>query len=46
MFETALPDVGQVTVDFLDGYFIGNPTARTRLLADGNHASVTTLRGS
>jgi dienelactone hydrolase len=44
MFETALPDVGQVAVDFLDGYFIGNPTARARLLADGNHPGVTSLR--
>jgi dienelactone hydrolase len=45
MFETALPEVGQVAVDFLDGHFIGNPTARLKLLADGNHPGVTGLQG-
>jgi dienelactone hydrolase len=45
MFESALPDVGQVAVDFLDGYFLGNPTARLRLLADGNHPGTTSLQG-
>jgi len=46
MFETALPEVGRVIVDFLDGYFRDEAPARARLLVDGNHPGVVTLRSS
>jgi len=44
MYDTAMPEVGQATVDFLDGYFLDDTNARTRLLTDGNRPGVTTLR--
>jgi dienelactone hydrolase len=45
MFDTALPEVGQVILDFLDAYWLGDGVARMRLAADGNHPGVTALRG-
>jgi dienelactone hydrolase len=44
MYDTAMPEVGQVIVDFLDGYFLGGANGRARLLTDGNHPGVVTLR--
>jgi dienelactone hydrolase len=44
MYDTAMPQVGQVIVDFLDGYFLDDTNGRTRLLTDGNLPGITTLR--
>ena len=44
MYDTAMPEVGQIIVDFLDGYFLGDPGARQRLLTDSNHPGTTSLR--
>ena len=44
MYDTALPEVGQVIVDFLDAYFLGQAGARQRLVSDGDRPGVTTIR--
>jgi predicted dienelactone hydrolase len=44
MFDTALPEVGQVITDFLDAYLRGDANARSRLLVDGNHPGVASLQ--
>ncbi len=44
MGDTALPQVGQVIVDFLDGYFAGSAGARARLLVDGDVPGVMSIR--
>jgi fermentation-respiration switch protein FrsA (DUF1100 family) len=45
MYDTALPEVGQAVVDFLDGYLLGLSAGRERLPADGNHPGLVTLQG-
>jgi dienelactone hydrolase len=45
MFDAAMPEVGQAVVDFLDGYLLGLPGGRERLMVDGNRAGIVTLRG-
>jgi hypothetical protein len=44
MYDTAMPEVGQVIVDFLDGYFLKDAGARQRLPTDADHPGITTLR--
>ena len=44
MYDTAMPEVGQVIVDFLDGYFLGDAGARQRLPTDANHPGRSSLR--
>jgi predicted dienelactone hydrolase len=46
MYDTAMPEVGQVIVDFLDGYFLGDAGARQRLVTDANHPGRTALQGT
>jgi predicted dienelactone hydrolase len=44
MFDTALPEIGQVVVDFLDAYLVGDANAGRRLSVDGNRPGVVALR--
>lgn len=44
MYDTAMPEVGQVIVDFLDGYFLADAGARQRLPTDANHPGRSSLR--
>jgi predicted dienelactone hydrolase len=44
MYDTAMPEVAQVILDFLDGYFLGDVGARRRLVADADHPGRTALR--
>jgi predicted dienelactone hydrolase len=46
MYDTAMAEVSQVIVDFLDGYFLGDPGARQRLVADANHPGRTALQST
>jgi dienelactone hydrolase len=43
MYDTAMPEVGRVIVDFLDGYFLKDADARQRLPTDADHPGITTL---
>jgi hypothetical protein len=45
MHDTALPLVGQLIVDFLDGYFQSDAGARRRMLTHGNVSGVATIIG-
>jgi len=44
MFDTALPELGQVITEFLDGYFLVERAARHRLLTDANRPGLMSLR--
>jgi hypothetical protein len=44
MFDTALPEVGQVIVDFLDAYLVRDTNAVRRLSVDGNRPAIVALR--
>jgi hypothetical protein len=44
MFDTALPEVGQVIVDFLDAYLFRDTNAGRRLAVDGNRPGIVALR--
>ena len=44
MFDTALHEVGQVIVDFLDAYLVRDTNAERRLSVDGNHPGIVALR--
>lgn len=44
MYDTARADVAQVIIDFLDGYFLGDPGGRQRMLADADHPGQLQLR--
>jgi dienelactone hydrolase len=46
MYDTAMPEVGQVIVDFLDGYFRGDVAAQHQLIVDANRPGTTTLRSN
>jgi hypothetical protein len=43
MSDTALPEIGQVVVDFLDAYLVGDVNAGRRLSVDGNRPGVVAL---
>ena len=43
MFDTALPQLAQVVLDFVDGYLAGTPGAVDRLTEDGDVPGVLRL---
>jgi hypothetical protein len=44
MFDTALPEVGQVIVDVLDTYLVRDTNAGRRLSVDGDRPAIVALR--
>jgi len=44
MYDTPVPEVTQVVVDFLDAHLLGDDAALERLRADGDHPGVTSIR--
>jgi hypothetical protein len=44
MFGTALPEVGQVIIDFLDAYLVRDTNAGRLLSVDGNRPALVALR--
>lgn len=44
MYDTPVPEVTQVVVDFLEAYLLGDDAALDRLRADGDHPGTTSIR--